>query len=38
MKLNHLRQALAAGVDQAERGEFSQHSVQDIIAQSNHAA
>ena len=38
MKLNHLRQAVAAGADQAERGEFSQRSVQDIIAQSNHAA
>jgi len=38
MKLNHLRQAVATGADQAERGEFSPRSVQDIIAQSNHAA
>lgn len=35
MKLNHLRQAVSTGAAQAEQGEFSPRSVQDIIAQSN---
>jgi len=38
MKLNHLRQTVAIGADQAERGEFSSRSVQDIISDSNHTA
>jgi len=36
--LNHLRQAVAIGADQAEQGEFSPRSVQDVIAQSNQSA
>ena len=35
MKINHLRQAVSIGADQAENGEFSQRSIQDIIAASN---
>ena len=31
MKLNHLRQAVAIGAEQAEQGQFSSRSVQDII-------
>jgi len=38
MKLNHLRQAVAIGATQAENGEFSPRSVEDIIAESNHTA
>ncbi|MDX8379328.1 MAG: type II toxin-antitoxin system ParD family antitoxin [Gallionella sp.] len=38
IKLNHLRQAVAIGTSQAEKGEFSPRSVQDIIAGSNHTA
>lgn len=38
MKVNHLRQAVAIGADQAENGEFSPRSVQDIISESNHSA
>jgi len=38
MKLNHLRQAVAIGADQAEQGDFSPRSVQDIVAQSNQSA
>jgi hypothetical protein len=36
--LNHLRQAIAIGTDQAEQGDFSPRSVQDVIAQSNQSA
>jgi len=35
LKLNHLRQAVAVGTIQAENGEFSLRSVQDIVAESN---
>jgi len=38
MKLNHLRQAVAIGAEQAENGEFSRRSVQDIIADANASA
>ncbi len=38
MKINHLRHAVAIGATQAENGEFSPRSVQDIIAESNHPA
>ncbi len=31
MKLNHLRQAVAIGAEQAAKGQFSSRSVQDII-------
>jgi len=37
MKIRHLRQAVATGANQAEHGEFSQRSVQDIIAEVNQA-
>ncbi|MDQ6959208.1 MAG: type II toxin-antitoxin system ParD family antitoxin [Mariprofundaceae bacterium] len=36
IKMNHLRQAVSMGADEAERGEFSPRSVQDIISESNH--
>jgi len=36
--LNHLRQAVAIGADQAEQGDFSPRSVQDIVVQSNQSA
>ncbi len=32
MKLSHLRQAVAIGAEQADRGEFSNRSVQEIAA------
>jgi len=35
IKLNHLRQAVAIGADQAEKNEFSDRSVQDIILASH---
>lgn len=38
MKLNHLKQAVAIGATQAESGEFSQRSVQDIIADAHASA
>jgi len=31
MKLNHLRQAVFIGAEQAENGEFSNRSVQEIV-------
>jgi len=34
MKINHLRQAVAIGANEAEQGEFSSRSVQNIIAES----
>jgi len=36
MKLNHLRQAVALGAEQADQGQFSSNSVEDIIHQANH--
>ncbi len=38
IKLVHLRQAVATGALQAERGEFSQCPVQNIITASNQTA
>jgi len=35
MKMNHLRQAVAIGANQAENGEFSRRSVQDITTDAN---
>jgi len=32
MKLNHLKQAVAIGTKQAENGEFSNRSVQEIVS------
>ena len=33
LKLDKLRTELAIGIDQADRGEYSHHSVEDIIAE-----
>jgi len=38
IKMNHLRQAVAMGADEAEKGEFSPRSVQEIISESNRTA
>jgi len=38
IKMNYLRQAVAFGAAQAENGELSQRSVQDIITDSNSSA
>jgi len=38
MKMNHLRQAVAIGADEAEQGIFSPRSVKNIIAESKHNA
>ncbi|WP_038248959.1 type II toxin-antitoxin system ParD family antitoxin [Ghiorsea bivora] len=35
IKLNHLRQAVATGAQQVERGQFSNRQVDDIIADLN---
>jgi len=37
IKLNHLRQAVAIGADQAKKNEFSDRSVQDIILAAHNA-